>query len=538
MSAQESPAAYGFLVSAQLDGDRVLGAAHATQGTSTGVRESLQTQTVTASLVHAPNVSPEPALARDADIAVLAVGEIYNGDDLRSVLPSADADTGDAQLLLQLFHRYGIHAFRLVNGRFAAVVATGQCVYLATDHAGSVPLYIRPGRGEVFASTEAKTLARHGGPMGLPVPSARRVRRLAGVYQVPAGTVLAIDLKTGTTDAHRTWAPTLSRRIVEEDEAVQSLREVLDTAVRSRLGPDGPPLVVLSGGIDSSGVAALAHRAAGALDTVSMGTETSDEFPQARVVAEHLGSKHRELTLHTSDLLGRLPHTVWSAESLDPDIIEYLLPLNSLYGTLKGPQRRILTGYGADIPLAGMHREDRLPDLDSAVAYDMATFDGLNEMSPVLSTMYGHWTTHPYWDREVLDHLVSLEAGLKRRYGRDKWVLRAAMAELLPHETVTRPKLGVHEGSGTTSAFSLILTEHGVPEESIPVAKRQVVQELFDRTVVKGEHPDHVSTWDVVGEVADQLKERRSVPSSRRPAGSPQLHAAPVPGHRPAQEGE
>ncbi|MFE7772979.1 asparagine synthase-related protein [Streptomyces sp. NPDC057445] len=511
MDEQAFPAAFGFLASARLGEGRIPGAAFATRGTCTRRRERLRTQTLTASLVHAPDLTPEPALAREADTAVLIAGEIYNRDELRTVLPTeagaaASAGQGDAELVLALFHRYGHHAFRLVNGRFAAVVAEGRRVLLATDHAGSVPLYLRPGRGEVVAATEVKTLARYASPQGPPIAGARRVRRMPGLYQVPAGAVMVMDLKTGTTETHPTWAPPLSRRIVGESEAVEAVRTALDASVRARLAPGTTPLVVLSGGIDSSGVAALARHAAGSLETVSMGTDTRNEFPQARLVADHLGSEHGEFTLRTPDLLTQLPHTVWASESHDPDIIEYLLPLTALYRALDGPGRRILTGYGADIPLAGMHREDRLPDLDSAVAHDMATFDGLNEMSPVLSAVCGHWSTHPYWDRDVLDLLVCLEAGLKRRYGRDKWVLRAAMEGLLPEETVNRPKLGVHEGSGTTSSFSLLLADHGIPDESIHSAKRLVVEELFDRTVVEGDHPDHVSTGSVVESVAARLK--------------------------------
>ena len=152
-----------------------------------------------------------------------------------------------------------------------------------------------------------------------------------------------------------------------------------------------------------------------------------------------------------------------------------------------------------------MHRESRLPALDTALAHDMATFDGLNEMTPVLSTLAGHWTTHPYWDRDVLDLLVPLEAGLKRRHGRDKWVLRAALADALPEETVLRPKLGVHEGSGTTSSFSGLLAEHGVAPEAVGKAKRQVVRDLFALTVAAGRHPSQVSTAEVVRAVADRF---------------------------------
>ncbi|MGK5642067.1 asparagine synthase-related protein [Streptomyces sp. URMC 126] len=506
MEAPVFPAAFGFHATARTERHRAPGAAFATLGSHTDIDLSPPGQTFAATLVHHPQAAPEGARARDGDTAVLLAGELYDREALRSVLPPGEEADDGAELLLRLLRRYGLHAFRLLNGRFAAVVRTGRRVLLATDHAGSVPLYCRVAPGEVRAATEAKTLTADGPSRGLPLPESRRLPGLPDVRQVPAGTVWEVDLESGTTTAHPTWRPALARRIMPEDEAVAAVRAALQRAVTARVPAGSAPLVVLSGGIDSSGVAACAHRAAGALDTVSLGTDVSDEFPQARVVAEHLGSRHREITVPTADLLEQLPYAIWAAESADPETIEYLLPLVALYRALGGPARRIVTGYGADIPLAGMHREDRLPDLDTAVAYDMATFDGLNEMSPVLSTLAGHWSTHPYWDRDVLDLLVPLEAGLKRRYGRDKWVLRAALADALPAETVDRPKLGVHEGSGTTSSFSLLLAGHGVAETAVGEAKRRVVRELFDLTVVAGRHPSEVSTAEAVAAVAARLE--------------------------------
>ncbi|MFI2640866.1 asparagine synthase-related protein [Streptomyces sp. NPDC018610] len=502
MATQDLPAAFGFLASARADGGRLPEAVFATRGSLAGVDARLSEQTLTATLVHTPGCPPDAAFARDAGTAVLLAGELYNREELRSVLDTEPA--GDAELVLALVGRYGPHAFRLLNGRFAAVVATGRRVLLATDHAGSVPLYASVAPGEVLASTEVKALTGQSAPHGFPLAGARRVRGLPGVYQVPAGAVVDVDLTAGTAGVQRTWTPPLARRIMPEGDAVAAVRTALDQAVAARLTPGATPLVVLSGGIDSSGVAACAHRAAGALESVSMGTDASDEFAQARVVADHLRSRHREITVPAADLLAQLPYAVWAAESVDPNIIEYLLPLVALYRRLDDAPRRILTGYGADIPLAGMHREDRLPDLDTAVAYDMATFDGLNEMSPVLSALSGHWSTHPYWDREVLDLLVCLEAGLKRRYGRDKWVLRAALADALPEATVKRPKLGVHEGSGTTSSFSALLTGQGVAEQDVEAVKAQVVRELFDLTVAGGRRPDEVSTDEVVRSVVER----------------------------------
>ncbi|MFF9645916.1 asparagine synthase-related protein [Kitasatospora aureofaciens] len=507
--ARTLPAATGFLAAVQHGGGRSAEkvfaspeAALASAGSHAALRARPGELTLDAVLLHSGD--PDAAHAHGRGHTVLLAGELYNQDELRTLLPASAQPVTDADLLLALVDRYDVHAFRLLNGRFAALVAGQGRVLLATDHAGSVPLYVSAAPGGVLAATEAKALRT--APVGRRITAARRVRRLPGTHQVPAGTVLEIGVATADCTDHRTWAPSPARRIMTEQDATEAVRQALDRAVRARTGPD-TPLVVLSGGIDSSSVAALAtgHRS-GPIDTVSMGTDLADEFPQARVVAEHLGSAHREVTVHTDDLLRRLPHAVWAAESLDPDIIEYLLPLTALYLGLAGPGRRILTGYGADIPLGGMHREDRLPALDTALAHDMATFDGLNEMTPVLSGIAGHWSTHPFWDREVLDLLVSLESGLKRRHGRDKWVLRAAVADLLPHETVTRPKLGVHEGSGTTSSFSRLLTDAGVAAGRVHRAKELVVQHLFDRVVVDGRHPDEVAAAEVVQLVADALE--------------------------------
>ncbi|GGV01212.1 hypothetical protein GCM10010495_10310 [Kitasatospora herbaricolor] len=459
----------------------------------------------------APGDGNPAGFATDAGAALLLAGELYNRAELALALgdPGA-AQLPDARLLLAVYRRYGAHAFRLANGRFAALLGDGTRVIAASDHAGGVPLHVRPVPGGLLAATEAKALvaAAPGGAAG-PVPGAREVPGAPGLYQVPAGAVVVFGLD-GTGPAPRTvrtWTPALHRVVRPEGEAVAAVRAALERAVRARLGTGPAPTAVLSGGIDSSAVAALAAGAGAGLHTLSMGTDRRDEFAEARLVADRLAeahgnTTHTEIRIDTAELLGELPWAVWASETDDPEIIEYLLPLTALYRRVPGPAgRRILTGYGADIPLGGMHREDRLPALDDAVAHDMATFDGLNEMTPVLSGIAGHWTTHPYWDREVLDLLTGLEAGLKRRYGRDKWVLREAVADLLPEATVRRPKLGVHEGSGTTSSFTLMLAEYGVAGADVAAAKRAVVRRVHRAVVTGGTHPAEVDLRKVAEEV-------------------------------------
>jgi (carboxyethyl)arginine beta-lactam-synthase len=437
-----------------------------------------------------PAGSPVAGLASDVDVAVLLAGELYNRDELATAL--GEGGGTDAGLVLACFQRYGVNAFRLFDGRFAAVVVTADRVVLATDHAASVPLYVRASEADLAVATEMKALAA--GPQG------HRPHRVA------AGTARVFQRFAGglrPTQVLRTWIPPYHREILAPDAALAAVRERLTTAVRARLaGPDAPT-VVLSGGIDSGAVAALATEAVGTVRTVSLGTDAGDEFAAARAVARHLDTDHTELNLPAGDLVDELPWAVAAAEIDDPDILEYLLPLVALYRRLPGPPRRILTGYGADIPLGGMHRDARsLERLDEAIADDMSTYDGLNELSPVLSGIAGHWSTHPYWGRAVLDLLTALEPGLKRRHGRDKWVLREALSGRLPRATVERAKLGIHEGSGLTSAWSRMLLDAGTPAAEVPQAKRSIARRLHAQLVLAGAAPDQVQVEQALAEVA------------------------------------
>ncbi|WP_165960375.1 asparagine synthase-related protein [Actinocrispum wychmicini] len=441
-----------------------------------------------------------PTIAGDG-VGVLLAGELYHTAALRTAIGSAaDGVRTGAELLLACWLRYGTPGLRLLDGRFAAVVVEGGTVVATTDHAGTVPLYLRWGTDAIELATEAKALVGgcHG---GLPVPGTQLAPGLPRVRRIQAGTAVTMVPETGFATAIRTWRPPMHRIVLPEDVAIARVTAVLDEAVRSRV--DGRrATVVLSGGIDSSSVAALAHGVGALAESVSLGTDAGDEFPAARIVATHLGTRHAEFRIGAEDLVRQLPWAVAAAEIVDPDVLEYLLPLVVLYRALPGDGRHILTGYGADIPLGGMHRgARRLDSLDEVIAVDMSTFEGLNELSPVLAGVAGHWTTHPFWDRAVLDLLTMLEPGLKRRHGRDKWVLREAMRGLLPETTVHRPKLGIHEGSGASSVWTSMLLGAGVAAVDVPAVKRSVAIALHERVVGRAEAPEDVSFEEVLREV-------------------------------------
>lgn len=314
------------------------------------------------------------------------------------------------------------------------------------------------------------------------MPGTRGVRRLR------AGTCLTLQA-SGHSRARDTWTVPAHRERVDPDAAVAQVREALEQAVAWQARP--AMTTVLSGGIDSSAVAATVRAHTGSVTTVTMGTDRSDEFAPASLVAGHLGARHTEVSASIESVLAELPVVVALTECADPAVNEYLLPLARLYRELPAGSR-VMTGYGADIPLGGMHRGQADMALEELIVDDMSTFDGLNELTPTLGSHLGLWTSHPYWDRAVLQRLTTLAAGLKRRDGIDKWVLRQAFADLLPAETVSRPKLGIHEGSGTTSYWSEVLLGRGVPAGRVQAAKARISRDVYDLVVVGGHAPGAV----------------------------------------------
>lgn len=450
-------------------------------------------------LVGATPDAAATALAAVRRSGVLLCGELYHRERLLDTLELTDAELTDAELtdadiVAAAWQRFGSSGLRLLNGRFAAVLfGTDDGPVLITDHAGSVPLYVSVDGAGWSVATEAKCLRARSASAVTDLAGTRAVARTVGVHQVRGAS--AVRLRGGRhTDVVRTWVPPQHRSTMAPDESTSRLRAVLDAAVATRLRPQCT--VVLSGGVDSGAVTALGSQHQ-RLHTLTMGTEVSDEFAAARVVAEHAGTDHRELHLPAADVLAALPRTVAAAEIVDAEVVEYLLPLVALMSAVPAPAT-FLTGYGADIPLGGMHRTLRDPiALDDTIAAEIAEVDVLNEMSPVVGGFAGHWTTHPYWDREVLDLLLQLPASHKLRDGTDKWVLRAAVAGDLPAATARRAKLGVHEGSGSQSAWTAALRERGVAEPDVPAVKNAVVAAIFDEVVTGRRDPEGVDLDEV-----------------------------------------
>jgi asparagine synthase (glutamine-hydrolysing) len=313
----------------------------------------------------------QPFVNEDGRVAVAVNGEIYNHHELKRELVDRGhrfRSRSDSEVLVHLYEEEGERFVERLRGMFALALWDGHSgrLLLARDRFGKKPLYWRQGpRGLEFAS-ELQALSGAGGSADLDlealdlflalqyIPSPRTVFR--GVQKLPAGHLLRAA--PGQMPAVRpywrlSFAPAAPR---PEPELVDELLRRLEEAVRVRLEADVPLGAFLSGGIDSSAVAALAARhVSGPLCTFTVRFEgdPAPELPFARLVARHLGARHEEVIV-CPDLAGKLADL--AGRYGEPYADASALPTYYLSLATRSQVTVALSGDGADEMLAGYLR--------------------------------------------------------------------------------------------------------------------------------------------------------------------------------------
>lgn len=262
----------------------------------------------------------QPMVNRQTGDCLVFNGEIYNFRDLRARLQSRGVEftsTGDTEVLLKALSTWGDAALELLDGMFAIAFyqASTRRVMLARDPLGIKPLYVSlSSRSLVFAS-EVRAILASGlvsdeyDPAGVasflaygaaqdPLTVHRDIKTF------PCGTSqwFAIDSSAAlrTETSRRYWKLPSVNRDQTPHEAATAIQTALTDSVRAQLVSDTPLAVMLSGGIDSGIVAALANGEPSRLDSFSVGFESSTmatEHHFARQTASYIGTRHREVLL-------------------------------------------------------------------------------------------------------------------------------------------------------------------------------------------------------------------------------------------------
>lgn len=292
------------------------------------------------SIIDLTQAGHQPMISEDGRNVLTYNGELYNFRELRNELEALGhrfISKTDSEVVLRGFMQWGRSCVEKFCGMFAFAIwsAQDERLFLARDSMGMKPLYytsLSGGKGFAFAS-EVKAL------LALPEFKAKMNRSslnqflefgytfdehetsLEGVLKLPPGhTLEVLEGKAGTPTPYFTPAtPSADHgRSIEERE--KELYDTLSEVVAQHLIADVPVGLLLSGGIDSSVIAALAARQT-LITTISMGFAESgvDERSYARVVADYIGSKHIEVTIHHTEVREELEDVIWYFDDLFAD---------------------------------------------------------------------------------------------------------------------------------------------------------------------------------------------------------------------------
>jgi asparagine synthase (glutamine-hydrolysing) len=255
----------------------------------------------------------QPMTNETGELWLVFNGEIYNFVELREMLLACGhkfATGSDTETIVHLYEEYGVDCLKHLEGMFAFALFDTQSksLFLARDRMGEKPLHWAVLDGQfVFASEIKGILAHPNSKRELSLPALQQYLSLEyvaaplsmfkGINKLPPAHYMLV--KDGQVSIARYWEARVDRANLSEAEAVERLLALLERSVKLRLVSDVPLGVFLSGGIDSSTVAALAQKhVKGRLRTFSMAfaDRSFDESAYARQVAECLGTEHEVFT--------------------------------------------------------------------------------------------------------------------------------------------------------------------------------------------------------------------------------------------------
>jgi asparagine synthase (glutamine-hydrolysing) len=322
----------------------------------------------------------QPLGNETGDVWIVFNGEIFNHADLRPALERAGhryATRSDTETVVHAYEEYGAAAVERLRGMFSLAIwdAKRRTLFCARDRLGKKPFYyFWDGRLFAFAS-EIKALFEHPAiaprfneavlPEYLAFGYASGEQTLfAGIRKLGPGHHLTLRLGNPSPEPEiRSYWEIPAAGEMREDQGrgdaewTAECRARIEEAVKTRLMSDVPLGMFLSGGVDSSMIAALMKRmVSGPVKTFAVGYQESEfsELGYARCVAEAIGTEHREVTVGMSEFFGELPRLIWHED--EPITWPSSVSLYFVSRLAASEVKVVLTGEGSDELFAGYGR--------------------------------------------------------------------------------------------------------------------------------------------------------------------------------------
>jgi asparagine synthase (glutamine-hydrolysing) len=403
-----------------------------------------------------PASGGQPLLSKDKNLVLSVNGEIYNHLDIRNRIgDSYEFLTGsDCEVILALYAEQGPLFLEEMNGIF------GFCIYdrknnsymVARDHIGIIPLYMGWDQfGQFYVSSELKALEGY----------------CTKIREFPPGHYLTNQDSEPQQWYKRDWME--YDNVKDNPTDIAELRKALEDAVHRQLMSDVPYGVLLSGGLDSSIISAIAKKYAArrieSLDTQDawwpqlhsfvIGLEGSPDLAAARKVAEHIGSVHHEIKYTIQEGLDAVRDVIYHLETYDVTTVRASTPMYLLGRVIKSMGiKMVLTGEGADEIFGGYLYFHKAPDAKALHEETLRKVSKLHLYDCLRANKslaaWGVEGRVPFLDKEFIDVAMHMNPADKlSKEGRmEKWVLRKAFEDYLPESVAWRQKEQFSDGVG------------------------------------------------------------------------------------------
>jgi len=447
-----------------------------------------------------PTSGKQPLFSNDGTLVLAVNGEIYNHRELKKNLqqPYEFLTQSDCEVILALYRQKGVNFLEDLNGIFAFALYDHESdTYLiARDHMGIIPLYMGWDEwGSFYVASELKALT------GV----CKKIQEfLPGHY---------LHSKEGPELKkwyHREW--TDYEAVKDNTTDITVLKKALEDAVHRQLMSDVPYGVLLSGGLDSSIISAIAKKYAARrvetedlkdawwpqLHSFAVGLKDSPDLVAARKVADHIGTVHHEVNFTIQEGLDALRDVIYHIETYDVTTIRASTPMYLLARVIKSMGvKMVLTGEGSDELFGGYLYFHKAPDPKAFHEETVRKLDKLHLYDCLRANKslaaWGVEGRVPFLDKEFMDVAMRLNPKDKMSgNGKiEKWVLRKAFEDYLPAEVAWRQKEQFSDGVGYSWIDTLKkITSEQVTDEQLqnaafrfPVNTPRSKEEYYYRSI-------------------------------------------------------
>ncbi len=465
-----------------------------------------------------PESGQQPLYAPNRRQVLAVNGEIYNHQQIREYYKGQyEFQTGsDCEVILALYRDKGIHFLEDLSGIFAFALYDEEKdeFLIARDPIGVIPLYIGyDDDGTVYVASELKALEGQ---------CQRYEPFLPGHYFWSGEGKMKRYYR-------RDWFD--YEAVKDNPASVEAIHDALEDAVRRQLMSDVPYGVLLSGGLDSSVISAIAEKYSEMrieddlktkaywprLHSFAVGLKGAPDLAKARMVADHIGTVHHEINYTIQEGLDAIRDVIYFIETYDVTTVRASTPMYLLARVIKSMGiKMVLSGEGADEIFGGYLYFHKAPD---AQAFHEETVRKLSKLylydclraNKSLSA-WGVEGRVPFLDKEFLDVAMRTNPSAKICPGTtmEKKIVREAFADMLPAEVAWRQKEQFSDGVGYSWIDTLKkITSEAVTDEQMahaaerfPIHTPQNKEEYYYRSIFAEHFPSDSAALSVPSEAS------------------------------------